>query len=128
MSNENHKRGARPREFLLSEASGARSRSTIIIASGSGKLEAGTVLGQIAASKKFTASPADAVAGIEGAETASAILGYPVDATDQDVEIAAIERDAEVKAWALRYDATVDDQPKTDAKIDQLAAVGIVAR
>ena len=114
--------------FLLSEAAGRRSRSLITIANGAGKLAAGTVLGRVAATGKYVASPAAETAGLEGAETAVAILAYGVDATDQEVEVAAIDRDAEAKMPMLSFDASVDDQTKIDDKVAQLDAVGIRAR
>lgn len=119
---------SRPLAFLLSEAAGARSRNNVTIASGSGIVEAGTVIGEITASNKFAPSPDAEVVGIEGAETATAILAYGVDATTEDVEVAVVDRDAEVKVSMLKYDASIDDQTKTDAKIAQLNAVGIRAR
>lgn len=114
--------------FLLSEASGKRSLDTLTIASGEGVLEPGTVLGEVTASKKFVASPNAVVGGKEGAETASAILCYRVDATDADVETVLVTTDAEVKSPMLLFEATVDDTAKQQAKLEQLRAVGIKAR
>lgn len=114
--------------FLLSEASGMRSRETVTIASGEGELEAGTVLGKVTGTGKYVASPDAVVVGKEGAETAAAILAYGVNATDADVDVPSIDRDAEVKAAMLLFHASVDDQPKTDAKIAQLEAAGIRVR
>lgn len=114
--------------FLLSEAAGRRSRSIVTIANGSGKLAAGTVIGKIAATGEYIASTDAEVVGKEGAETAMAILAYGVDATDQAVEVTAIDRDAEAKLPMLSFDASVDDQTKTDAKVAQLNAVGIRVR
>lgn len=111
--------------FLLSEAAGRRSRSIVTIANGAGKLAAGTVLGKVTATGEYVPSPAAEVVGKEGAETAVAILAYGVDATDQAVEVTAIDRDAEAKLPMLSFDASVDDQAKTDAKVAQLNAVGI---
>ncbi len=123
------KMGTRALQFLLSEASGTRSRSSGIVPAGTGKVAAGMVVGQLTANAKhFVPSPDVQVVGIEGAETATAILAYPVDATDVDVEVALIDRDGGVKLPVLSFGATVDDQPKTDAKIAQLNAVGIRAR
>lgn len=45
-------------EFLLSEANGTRSRDSIVIAAGSGKLEAGTVLATITSANAATATAA----------------------------------------------------------------------
>lgn len=114
--------------FLLSESAGRRSRSIVTIANGSGKLTAGTVIGKITATGEYIASPDAVVVGKEGAETASAILAYAVDATSQAVEATAIDRDAEAKLPMLSFDASVDDPNKTDAKVAQLDAVGIRAR
>ncbi|MBO9424683.1 head decoration protein [Labrenzia sp. R4_1] len=114
--------------FLLSEAAGKRSLDTVTIASGEGKLEPGTVLGQVTASEKYVASPNASVAGKEGAETASAILCYATDATSADAEALVVNVDAEVKLPMLQFEATVDNQAKIDTKLDQLRAVGIKAR
>ncbi|SON55524.1 hypothetical protein HDIA_1983 [Hartmannibacter diazotrophicus] len=119
---------ARNLAFILSEANGYRSRETLTIAAGSGVLEAGTVLGMVTASKKFTGAPDVETVGIEGAETAAAVLGYGVDATDVDVDVVCLTNDAEVKAPMLLFDASVDDPTKRAAKIADLAALGIKAR
>lgn len=112
-------------EFLLSEANFHRSRDKAVIASGSGVLAAGAVLGKITASGKFKASTAT---GSDGGQTAVAVLLESVDATSADVEVAIISRQAEIKGFALSYDATVDDDTKKAAKATQLAAVGIIVR
>ena len=114
--------------FLLSEAAGLRSRSIVTIANGSGKLAAGTILGKVTATGEYVPAPDAEVVGKEGAETAVAILAYGVDATDQAVVVTAIDRDAEAKLPMLSFDTSVDDQPKTDAKVAQLNAVGIRVR
>lgn len=114
--------------FLLSEAAGRRSRSIVTIANGAGKLAAGTVLGKVTATGEYVPAPDAEVVGKEGAEAAVAILAYGVDATDQAVEVTAIDRDAEAKLPMLSFDASVDDQTKTDAKVAQLNAVGIRVR
>ncbi|MGB0901189.1 head decoration protein [Halocynthiibacter sp.] len=115
--------------FLLSEGSGQISRNSVTIPAGTGKVGAGTPIGELTATAgHFVPSPNALVAGIEGAEVATAILGYSVDATDADVEVVAIDRDAEVKLPMLTFEASVDDQAKIDAKIAQLNAVGIRAR
>ncbi len=115
--------------FLLSAASGNRSFSSAIIPSGEGVLEAGTVLGELTASPgQFVPSSDGVVAGKEGAETATAVLAYKVDATSEDVEVAIVDRDAELKLPMLTFDASVDDDTKTAAKVAQLDAVGLRAR
>ncbi len=101
------------------------SYDTVTIASGSGELIAGTVLGQITASSKWAPSPNT---GATGSEVGAAILTVPVDATAGDVDAVALTNFAEVKADQLSYDASVDDAPKKAAKALQLRAVGIKVR
>ena len=121
--------GAHPLEFVLSEGNGAISRDVVTIRSGAGKLDPGTVLGKVTADGKYVASPAASTVGIEGAETALAVLAYSVDATSADVPNAVvIDKDAEVKIPNLVYDASVDNAAKETAKQDELRAVGIKAR
>jgi hypothetical protein len=215
---------ARPLAFVLSEANGLRSRDVLTIASGAGKLDAGTILGKLsigaattaaksggntgngtitmdastplltgvkagvytvrciaaatnsgtfrvedpdgdvlgdvavaatfaddvkfviadgstdfivgdgfditvaAGSGKYIPSLNAITAGKVGAETAIAILGYPVDATSADVDAVCVTSSAEVKKLMLIVDATVDDSTKRNAKIAQLRAVNIKAR
>lgn len=119
---------ARNLAFLLSEANGYLSREVLTIASGSGVLEAGTVLGKITVGGKYVPSPNAEVVGKEGAETALAILGYRVDATDADVDVVCVTNDAEAKEPMLLFDASVNDSTKRAAKLTQLRAVNIKAR
>lgn len=120
--------GARNLAFVLSEGNGKISRDVVTIASGAGKLEAGTVLGRITASENYVASPEAEIVGKEGAETAMAVLAYRVDATSEDVEAVVIARHAEVKEPMLVFDATVDNASKIAAKLEQLSAATIIAR
>ena len=121
--------GRHPGEAILSEATKSRSRDNIIIPSGTGIVAAGTVLGEITASPgEYAPSPHAEEAGIEGAETASAMNIHAVDATDRDVAVAAITRDAELNGSCLEFEATVDDDAKKATKSDQLAAAGIIVR
>ncbi|UXS04464.1 head decoration protein [Agrobacterium tumefaciens] len=114
--------------FVLSEANGLLSRESITVAAGAGKVLAGTVLGKVAATGKYFPSPVAQVAGKEGAETAVAILGYEVDATNADVATVAVTNDAEVKNPMLVFDPSVNDATKRAAKLTQLRAVTIKAR
>ena len=120
--------GPRNLAHILSEGNGNISRETVTIVSGAGVLKAGTVLGEITASSKFTSSPNVLEVGIEGAETATCVLAYGVDATAADVEAVVTMRLAEVKALQLTFHSTVDDSTKIAAKHTQLAAVEIFAR
>lgn len=114
--------------FVLSEAEFGRSRDQITIASGQGVLSAGTVLGIVTASGHYAASPNAETVGVEGAETAKAVLAYAVDATSAAVPGVAITRASQVKSAELLHEASVNDATKTAAKATQLAAAGIIVR
>ena len=123
--------GRDPGEFLLSEANGQRSRSSVTIASGSGVIAPGAVLGVYtsgANAGKYSLAPASAADPNVGNQTAVAVALYGCDATSADQQIAVIARDAEVNANILSYASSVNDGAKKAAKIAQLAAVGIIAR
>ena len=120
--------GRHAAEFVLSEAEGTRSRDTVTLLggfTGATTLKAGTVLGKITSGGKYVAS---AASGSDGSQTAVAVLLYPADISDGDVEAAIIARDAEVNGNCLEYEATVDTDNEIAAKATQLAAVGIIVR
>lgn len=117
--------GSHAGEFILSEADHGYSRDNITVASGSGVILPGDVLGKISASGKFKKSTAT---GADGGQTAVAVAVTGCDATSADKVIPGIVRAAQVKASELTYDASVDDATKRSAKATQLAAVGIVVR
>ena len=86
----------------------------------------GAVLGRVTASGKYTLSPAT---GADGAQVAAAVLLYPVNATLADaVGIVLVRGPSIVSRAGLAYEDTVNDAAKINAKIGQLAAVGIIAR
>ncbi len=86
----------------------------------------GSVLGRITASGKYKLSTSG---GTDGAQTASAVLLYAVDATLADAAGIVVVRGPSIVSRAgLAYDGTVDDGAKITTKIGQLAAVGIIAR
>jgi hypothetical protein len=120
--------GRHPGEFILSEASGSRSRDSITIKTGAGVVKAGTVVGKITADGKYWPSHDGIDTGEEGAETAVAVTIYEVDATDADQAVAAITRDAEVNGKVLEYASTVTTDPEKAAKHAELSAVGIIVR
>jgi len=122
---DNKQMGPRNMGFVLSEAQGSRSREQIIIASGAGVLQPGTVLGKVTATGKYVASPD---AGADGSQTGIAVLAYRTDATAADADAVAYVRDCEVKTAALAYEATVNDTTKEATKHAQLEAVGIIVR
>lgn len=86
----------------------------------------GSVVGQITASGKYKLATAT---GTDGAETAAGVLIAAVDASDGDASGVIIKRGPAIVSKAmLAFDASVDDVPKTTAKLTELSALGIVAR
>jgi hypothetical protein len=86
----------------------------------------GSVLGRITASGKYKLATSG---GSDGAQTATAVLLYAVDATLADaIGVVLARGPAIVSRAALAYDATVDDAGKITTKVGQLAAAGIIAR
>lgn len=110
--------------YIKSESNMDRSREAVVIASGAGILKAGTVLGQITASKKYTIHDP---AAEDGSETAKAVLFEGCDATSADVRRTITARDAEVVAEALIWVDGISDNNKNTA-LAALAALGIIAR
>lgn len=110
--------------FIKSEANGDLSRETVTIASGNGKLFAGTVLGKITASGKYKPYDNDAT---DGSQTAAAILVYDVDATSADVAAVVIVRLAEVWTNRLQWAASVLTGEKAPAYVE-LAAANVIVR
>lgn len=114
----------RTAHYIVSEAHGYRSRDTGVIASGSGVLQPGAVLGKVTATGKLKPF---APAASDGTETPVAILYEGCDATSADVRRTLTVRDTEVQADVLAWAAGVTDLQKT-AALATLAALGIVAR
>ena len=86
----------------------------------------GAVLGKITASAKYKLATSG---GTDGAQTATAVLLYAVDATLADAVGIVVARGPSIVSRAeLAFDATVDDGAKITTKLGQLAAVGIIAR
>ena len=114
----------RAAEFLVSEASGTRSREAVTIASGNTIL-AGTVLGKITASGKYKAYDNDAA---DGTQAATCIAYDDVDASAGDALATVIVRDAEIDQSKLVWGAAVTTQAEKDAAYVDLAALGIIFR
>lgn len=104
-------------EFLISEASGTRSREEVTIAAAATALVAGTVLGKITASGKYVAYANGAA---DGSEVAAGALYAAVADSAADQKAVIIARDAEVDGALL----TGIDAPGT---VD-LTALGIIVR
>lgn len=112
-------------DVLKYEANPNYTRETVTLLIGM-PYPAGSVLGKITASGKYTLSPA---AGADGSEVAMAVLLHAVDATLADATGIVVARGPSIVSRAeLAYDASVDDGTKVTAKLGQLAAVGIIAR
>ena len=112
-------------DVLKYEVNPNYTRETITLLAGM-PYPVGSVLGRITASGKYKLATSG---GSDGAQTASAVLLYAVDATLADANGIVVARGpAIVSRAALIYDATVDDGAKIITKIGQLAAAGLLAR
>ncbi len=110
-------------EFLVSEASGTRSREVVTLISGQ-NLAAGVVLGEITASGKYTQFNQDAS---DGSQTAAAILRSACDASGGDKQCVVVARDAEVNGAEIAWPSDIETAEKA-AGIADLAGEGIVVR
>jgi len=109
-------------DFIISEANGNRSRESGTLISGQ-NLAAGTVVGKITASGKYTQYNNDAS---DGSNVAGGILYAAIDASGGDALCAVIARDAEVNSDQLTWP---NDSPlDLNAGIADLLAVGIIIR
>lgn len=104
-------------EFLLSEASGTRSRKEVTIAAAAGAMVAGTVLGKITASGKYTAYNNSAS---DGTEVAAGVLYSGVADLAVDQKAVAIVRDCEVTEIRL---TGIDTPGKADLEL-----AGVIVR
>lgn len=103
--------------FVISELPGTASRENVTLIAGQ-KLVAGTVLGKITASGKYTTL---APAAVDGSQTAAGILVFDTDATSADKVTAIIARGAEVNNAELNW-GTLNGGQITTATT-QLAAI-----
>jgi hypothetical protein len=92
----------RSNEVAVSEQDGTLSREQVTIASGAGALAAGTVLGRITASGKYSTYQ-NALAN--GQEVAAAVLVSAVDATSSDQIATVMFRLCELKNSAIVWPA-----------------------
>jgi hypothetical protein len=112
-------------DVLKYEVNPNYTRETVTLLAGTA-YPVGAVLGRITASGKYKLATSG---GSDGAQTASAVLLYAVDATLADAVGIVVARGPSIVSRAgLAYDATVDDGAKITTKIGQLASVGIIAR
>ncbi len=110
-------------EYIATEANGTRSRDVATLASGN-NLSAGTVLGKVTASSKYTIL---APGASDGSQTAAGILFESTNASAADAAVVITARDTEVCADSLTWPAGITGPQKT-AAITQLAALGILVR
>lgn len=110
-------------DFLISVANGNQSFEKVTLISGQ-NLQAGTVLGKITSSGKYTQQDTGAATG---EETAAAILLQATDASDGDTDATIVARDAEVNGAQLIWP---DTSPPVDeaASAVALATHGILVR
>lgn len=117
--------GRHAAEFVLSEAPGARSRENGTVVSGQ-DLAAGTVVMDNGAGK-LTAYTAGAVTD-GGTDEAAGILLYAADASDGDVEVSYIARDAEVNQKLITFPAESTAGGEEANTIASLKLLGIICR
>lgn len=115
---------SRPLEIIIDEPNGRHGRDNITLASGSGKVEAGTVVGKVTATGKF--KPYDNAAS-DGSEVAFGATLYDADATSADALVSAVTRETSLDIHQLKWKTGTDDAAKAAAAVD-LAARFIVLR
>jgi hypothetical protein len=112
-------------DVVKTEGPNRYSRDEVVIASGSGVVDVGAVLGRITASGKYKPLTPGAS---DGSEVARRISLEKVDATSADApRVVVLSRHAEVVQQALVWAGGVTDGQKATA-LSQLETVGIVAR
>lgn len=107
-------------DWLKREADSHFSREEVIIASGTGIVQTGTVVGKITASGKY--APVT-VAATDGSEDAAGIVLETVNATSADAAAVIIARDAIVVHQGLKYGADVDTSGERAAITAALGAL-----
>ncbi|MFF0947910.1 head decoration protein [Rhizobium leguminosarum] len=111
-------------DIVKDEGKNRFSRDSDILASGSGIVKIGTVLGKVTATGKFKPL---APAASDGTQLAAAVILQYANATSADVTVVNLKRRAQVVRQELVWPAGITDaQIKT--ALDQLAALGIVTR
>jgi hypothetical protein len=112
-------------DWLKREEDSVYSREQVLVVSGAGVVQTGTVLGKITATGKYKPTT---VAAVDGSQTAAGILLFTVDATAADAKAVIIARDAIVAHQALLYGADIDTAPERATVTTQLATLGILDR
>ena len=111
-------------DIVKYEANPTYSRDEDTLASGSGVVQLGTVLGKIASNGKFKPLNPDAT---DGSETAVAVIPQRSDTTAGDQTVVNLKRHALVALPHLKWPPGINAAQQATA-INQLEAAGIVAR
>lgn len=112
-------------DVVKTEGPNRYSRDEVTIASGSGEIEIGEVLGKVTATGKYKPL---APAASDGTQVAARISLQTADAAAADaVRVVVLSRLAEVVRQALVWPAGITDSQKATA-LAQLETAGIVAR
>ena len=112
-------------DVVKTEGPNRYSRDEVVIASGSGVIDVGAVLGKVTASGKYKPL---APGASDGTQVASRISLEKVDASSADApRVVVLSRMAEVVQQALVWAGGVTDGQKVTA-LSQLETAGIVAR
>ena len=111
-------------DVVKDEGKNRFSRDTDTLASGSGKVIPGAVLGLVTATGKFKPL---APGASDGTQIAAAVILQYADATTADQTVVNLKRRAQVVLQALVWPAGITDAQKSTA-IAQLKALGIVPR
>lgn len=115
-------------DVVKSEGDSRISRDDDVLASGSGKVVCGTVLGQITtAGATFGKFKPLAPAANDGTQTAKAIILQNADATAADVTVVNLKRHAQIVLQSLVWPAGITDAQKA-AALASLENTSIVAR
>lgn len=110
-------------DIVKDEGKNRFSRDEDTLASGSGIVRLGTVLGALANGKLKPLKPS----ATDGTQTAVAVILETADATKADATVVTLKRRAQVVLQSLIFpDGITDDQRR--AALAQLNAAGIVAR
>lgn len=111
-------------DIVKDEAENRFSRDEETLASGSGIVAIGTVLGKVTASGKYKPL---APGASDGTQNAAAVILETADATDADQTVVTLKRHAQVVTQNLVWPAGITSNQKSSAIAD-LEAIGIVAR
>ncbi|UYW32507.1 head decoration protein [Methylorubrum extorquens] len=111
-------------DVVKTEGRNRISRDEGVLATGSGILRPGVVLGRITASSKLVPL---APAASDGSQNAAAVLLENVDATSADQRVVVLARHAEVVLQALEWPAGINATQQA-AALAALEAKGVVAR